>query len=213
MTVEDFNKEELGVEEEEVKIVDVYPGKPGLDVKNGRFKVLGAVTLHQVFKKQQSGTNIAPADGYHIEEIETGRKLIVEKSQGVKICEEMGMTNAYITHRVKTEKSSEGEVLQTRSSIYLFPYPSRKEAFTQDDRLITAFKMDDEGKLVQPYELMITEDQCTPEFWRMVMKKYEQGNKKPKKSRRGSEDHHRKMMEKLKTALNKREHVRNPFKD
>lgn len=192
-------------------IVDKYPGKPGLDDKNGLYRILGSVTTNQVFRRKNAGTNIAPAVGYHVEEIATGRRMLVEKSQGVQLCAQFGMVNAYVVYRTKTKKSKDGEVLKTIPSVYLQPYPARSEAFTQDDKLVTVFKMNAEGGQIKPLELVVEEEQCTPELWRIIMKEYEKGNRKPKRSRRGSEDEHRKMIANLKTALRKSDHIKNPF--
>lgn len=200
----------LGMEDAEM-IIDKYPGKPGLDDSGGKYKVLGAVTLQQVFRRKKAGTNIAPAVGYRILEIETGREMMVEKKQGVQICAQYGMQNAYIIYRTKEKKGADGEVLKTTPSVYLQPYPSRQEAFSQDDRLVTVFKMNAEGSLIRPLELMVEEEECTQELWRIIMKEYDRGNKKAKRNRRGSEDEHRKMMEKLKSALKRQDHVKNPF--
>lgn len=194
-------------------IVDIYPGKPGLDMKNGKYKVLGTVTLQQVFKCKHSGRNISPAAGYHVEEVETGKRLMVEKSQGVKLCGEFGMTNAYIRQSIREKKDKSGEIIQTKSAIYLQPFPSKREAFTQDDRIVIAFKMDEEGRLLRPYELNLKEEECTPEFWRIILEAQKKGSKLPKKSRRGTEDHHKKMMDNLRDALNRRGSIRNPFED
>lgn len=197
----------------EEHIINKNPGKPGLDETEGKYRILGAITVKQVFKRKGSGTNIAPAVGYLVEEVETGRRIMLEKSQGVQLCAHYGMQNAYIVYQMKTNKSQDGEVLKQTPSVYLQPFPAIKEAFTQDDRLVMAFKMSPDGSLLKPLELTIKEEQCTPELWRIIQKEYDKVEKRKKRSRRGTEDEHRKLMENLKSALNTNAHVRNPFED
>lgn len=207
------NTENLGNQgmQEDESIVNKHPGKPGLDDENGKYRILGGVTIQQVFRRKGAGTNIAPAVGYKVEEIDTGRVMLVEKNQGIKLCAEFGMRNAYVVYRSKTKKAESGEVLKTTPTVYLQPYPARTESFTQDDRLVTVFKMNAEGGMVKPLELMVKEEDCTPELWRIIQKALEKGNKRTKKSLRGSEDEHRKIIENLRNVLDKTDHVKNPF--
>lgn len=207
--------EETGVPKkkpgDEGYIIAKYPSKPGFDDADGKYRVLGAVTVKHVFRRKKVGTNITPTIGYHIEEIETGRRLMVEKSQGVRICAESGMRNAYIVYRSKTRKGANGEVLKTTPTVYLHPNPARTESFTQDDRIVTVFKMNSEGVIIKPMELTVTEEQCTPELWRLIMKEYNVGNRRAKRSRRGEEERHRQLLENLKSELKKQDHITNPF--
>lgn len=187
-------------------VIEKYNKKPGLDDEEGQFKILGAVTTQNIYRRKKAGTSIAPAVGYMVKDMHTGQEKAVSKSQGVILCYKYGMRNAYITYRTSPKKDAvTGEVIQASPVTYLQPFPARTEAFTKDDRIVPAFKLDSNGSLKRPYELNIREEQCTPELWEIIMKDYEKGNKNAKRSRRGndSDTEHRKYMQDLRNALEK----------
>lgn len=207
---EDFN--DNFTEWSEDDIVAIYPKKPGLDDKNGKYRILGAITHSRVFRRKDAGTNIAPAIGYKVVEEETGREILVTKQQAVFLCAKYGMKNAYIAQRVSKETSKTGEVLQELRTTYLMPYPTRKEAFTQDDRLVTAFKLDSDCIPIKPLEIALNEEECTPELWRIILQEQKKGNKGKKKDRIGQKENKKKNIEGVLSALKSQGNVRNPFK-
>lgn len=199
----------------QVQIVNKYPGKPGLDIKEGKYRVAGTISASPLFQRKGAGTNIAYSCGYAIEELSTGKVMYVTKEQGVHIASQHGMQNAYIQYKVGQKKDKEGKVIKEKTSIYLQPFPPQKESFTQDDRLVSVFKLDDEGKIEQPYELAITdESKCTPEFWIFIqeLNKQKQKRNKKRKRNRGSEDKHRQRILGIEAELSKTE-IRNPFEE
>ncbi|MBT3123236.1 MULTISPECIES: hypothetical protein [Bacillus] len=210
-----LNHEDLDIVNEDFDIVNKVEGKPGLDLEEGRYKVVGAVTVSPLFTRKSAGTTIAPAKGYKILDIETGKTLLVSKEEGVRLSAEGGTRNAYIVTRKREKKDKEtGEVIKTEEAIYLQPYPARSEAFTQDDRLVTAFKLDENGRHKKPLELTITEEECSENLWRIIKEEYDKKlrGSRTKKSKRGSQQDHTQMMSDLKKALMKSSAVAvNPF--
>src|SRR5699024_190187 len=132
-------------------------------------------------------TNIAKACGYHIEEIATGKKLKMTKKEGVNLAAQFGMRNAYIIYRQREEKDKDGVVIKTWASIYVQPLPARKESITQDDRLVNVYRLDENGKVAKPLELMIKEEDCRKDFWVYIDKLYQTKKKKSKRDNREQE--------------------------
>ena len=182
-------------------IVDKHIGKPGLDQDSGRFRVAGTLTLGKVFKRKNIGTNLALSSGYLIEDCESGDKLFVEKQQGVKLCATYGMKNAFIYFRSKKRTDDAGELMQSNQSTYLQPFPQSTESFTQDDRIVTAFELDEEGYLIRPFQLNVTKEQCTEELWRIVEVAYAKGSQVSKRARRKREEQHLTKLENIRQAL------------
>lgn len=191
-------------------IVDKYIGKPGLDMEVGRFRVKGTLTLGKVFKRKNVGTNLALSSGYLIEDCETNDTYFVEKQQGVKLCAVYGMRNAFISFRSKDRKDDGGLVIQSQQTVYLQPYPQRSESFTQDERVHTAFKLDETGNLVRPFELNVTEEQCTNELWRIIQKAHEKGSKVSKRAKRGLHEQHLAKISNIRLALRTQELIAPP---
>lgn len=157
---------------------------PGLDVEGGRFRVAGTISASPIFRRKGPNTNIAKSSGYAVEEIETGKVKYMTKMEGVALAARYGMQNAYIIRHARKKKDSEGEVIKTNESIYLQPYPAREESFTQDGRLISVFELDEDNKIKYPLNLMITEEQCTKDFWLLIQKLYEQRKSRRQRSKK-----------------------------
>lgn len=191
-------------------IVDIQNGKPGLDDRNAKYRIVGAVTDKAIYQRGTTSKNIAPAIGYKIEEIETGATIMVSKELGIQICRLFGMKNAYITVRPKNKKDEDGTTIQSTSLMYLYPHPPQLESFTQDDRVVTVFKLDNDGGIQKPLELAIKEEDCTEEFWRVVEFIYKKKNKQPKRARRNRdvEYKHKKLMENIKKELQKQKTIK-----
>lgn len=174
-------------------VVNIHNGKPGLDKDNGQYRVLGAVSPNPIATRKGPQTNIAKACGYHIEEVATGKRLKTTKKEGVNIAAKYGMRNAYIIYRHREQKDSNGEVIKSWASIYLQPYPAQKESFTKDDRLVNVYRLDENGKIADPLELMIKEEDCTEDFWFYIKEMYEKKKtKRNKKNRKQEAENERK---------------------
>lgn len=186
-------------------------GKLGYDPENGEYEVLGTVSARQIYTRKGSGTNIAPAIGYHVLEVATGRKLMVSRDEGVYIALQSGMRNSYVRSQntVITDRETNEKVKKV-ITIFLHPYP-HKESFTQDGRVVPVFRFDEKGRQIKPLEFLITEDQCTPKLWEEIMEYYEKSNKKHKKPSDYEQEKQLKMLNEIQKAfLSKGDQV-NPF--
>lgn len=161
--------------------------KEGLDVENGMYKVTGIISASKVFKrsanKKGEKTNIVPHPiGYRLENVNTGKHMLVEKSEGVGIIGNHHAVNAYIVGKDNSEYDKEtGELIRENFNLYLQPFPAVEEAFTKDDRIVNVFKYDEVGNIqLDPLEIVINKDDCSERLWNIVMKEYE--SKKGKKS-------------------------------
>src|SRR5690625_3808926 len=200
--------------EDEFSIVNKYPGKPGMDIENGRYRVAGTVSASSILTRKGPKTNITLSTGYCIEEIDTGKKLLVTKEEGVQIASQYGLRNGYIVYRRREMKDKQGNAIKEDKSIYLQPFPAKKESFTQDDRLINVFHMDGDGRIKHPVELAIKKEDCTPSFWIHVTQLYEkkQRSNLNKKRERGVEEKQRQRMIELEAEIG-RKVIKNPFDD
>lgn len=185
-------------------LITSVPGKPGFDPDFGKYEVLGVVTLGQIHVRKGAGTNIAPASGYHILELETGREMLIEKQEGIKLALEHGMRNAYVRRQSKTRKTKDGEVIQRKVVIYLNPHV-RSEAFTRDGRIVTAFKLTSDGKIKRPYEINVKREQCSDKMWEVIMEKYNNEPKVKKKKKKDEE-----VLEDIKSQFESQT-ITNPF--
>lgn len=193
-------------------IVNKHSGKPGLDMEEGKYRVLGAVSPNPIATRKGPETNIAKACGYHIEEIATGRKLKMTKKEGVNLAAMFGMRNAYIIYRQRPQKDKEGNVIKNNVSIYLQPFPAQQESFTKDDRLVSVYRLDENGKIEHPLELMIKEEDCTKDFWVYIKEMYEKKKKKQGRENRKQEAEakRRQRILKLEAEIGNAD-IKNPF--
>ncbi|WP_141552971.1 hypothetical protein [Bacillus thuringiensis] len=121
----------------EFEIVNKVKRKLGLDPMEGLYYIEGTVTLSQIFIRQGAGTNIAPACGYRIAEVQRnekgnviydqdvpeevtedggiivplkpklGRSFLVTKEEGIHLSARYGVRNAYIVTRDREKKDKE----------------------------------------------------------------------------------------------------------
>lgn len=178
-------------------------GKVGLDIENGRFRVEGAITMTNVYRKKRVGTNVVPVVGYMLKDMVTGELRGVTKEQGIKLCGDYGMRNAYITERTRKAKNNGDNSEMNRTAIYLQPYPSREQAFTLDDRLVPAFELDSNGAVIKPPNVILKEEQCSAELWNLIMKKTMQYRQERIRTRKTSqhEQGHKRNLAKIQRKL------------
>lgn len=177
-------------------------GKVGLDIENGRFRVEGAITMTNVYRKKRAGTNVVPVVGYMLKDMVTGNLRGVTKEQGIKLCGDYGMRNAYITERTRKAKNNDSSEMN-RTAIYLQPYPSREQAFTLDDRLVPAFELDSNGAVIKPPNVLLTQEQCSEELWNLIMQKTMQYRQERIRTRKTSqhEQGHKRNLAKIQRKL------------
>lgn len=149
--------------------------KFGLDIENGKYKITGVVFTGKVFKRKpnKSGkkTNIVPNTiGYRIEDVATSNSMLVTKDEALYLVSTYGCRNAFVMESDKSKYNSEGECIKEDYRHHLQPFPSTKEAFTQDDRLVNVYKFDDKGEviIVPDVILNVTEEQCTSSLWELI---------------------------------------------
>lgn len=216
--------EDEQLESEGGGLVNIVPGKPGLDPKNGRYRILGGVTFGPIFtrptssdkKKSAIGSPFAKLAGFKVAEYEVdkdGNVLrndkdepivkkveIITKQEAVYYASLYGMQNAHIDSREREVKDDvTHEVIKKYSSVYLYPYPRRSESFFKEDRAITAYEVDAKGKIANPIKLLINEDECSYKFWRALQHDYE--SKQERFSKRKNQVKYKEKMSKLIEAI------------
>lgn len=186
-------EEDLELINESHYIKDIFPKKPGLDLKNAKYRIVGAVTDSSIYKRKTKNDNkidtstkgnLVATIGYKVKELKTGKTKLVTKKQGIGLCRLFGMENAYITCKNYKRKDSEGNVILKVPSSYLQPYPSSGEAFTQDDRIVSIYKLDADCKFIIPIELKVKEEEATEEMWELIQALYNAKSKQRHKTKR-----------------------------
>lgn len=218
ITAPDKNRameEDLKLDVQTDYIVDLHLKKPGLDIENGKYKILGAVTDKNIYKRPKKTDkpiettkvkgNIVPSIGYKVLEVATGKTKLITKKQGIELCRLYGMTNAYITCKNFEKKDENGQVIKSNPLVYLQPYPAQTEAFTQDNRIVSIFELDANCKYVVPIKLQVTEEEATPEMWEIIQISYQHRLAQSKKSNKGNtvRYEHQTLMENLRAELRK----------
>lgn len=145
--------------------------------EESNLSIVGIITASHVnIRKTKRGlSNITKSIGYQIKDDLTGEVYNLEKSQGIHVGLVKGYNNGYIRIQKRKEKST----------TYLHPL-TRQISFTQDDRLQTAFKLDKDGQVKIPVELLIDKERCTRELWQLIeihKDKYKETSISRKKSR------------------------------
>lgn len=178
-------------------IVEKHNKKPGLDLEEGKYKITGVVTSKNMYKRENkvknsnSGVvprigNVVISFGYRVEEVSTGKTMLVTKKQGIDLCRLYGMVNSFIISKTNEKKDSEGKVIKTKPIMYLQPYPSNLECFTKDERVINIFELDEHYKVVEPLKLTVKEEETTPEMWKLIQNEYEKMEEKLQKNSQNS---------------------------
>lgn len=232
-----IEREIMEREGEDFKIVSKVDRKSGLDVEEGRYRILGGVTLGQIFTrpakqggKEVAGSNFAKLSGFKVAEYkvddetgllardEEGNPIIVDtkiitKKEGIYLASRYGMQNAYIDSRQRGKKDKESdEELYSKLAIYLTPFP-RTEAFFTDERAITAYQLNSQGKVEKPVVLLLKEEECSTKFWRLLQQDYTKKKQQREKNlRMEAKSNYNKGMEGLdKAIINEVLGMENPF--
>lgn len=192
-------------------IVDLYLKKPGLDLAEGKYKIIGILTAKHIYKRhgkdetKQIKGNIAPSIGYKVLDIATGKTRLITKKQGIELCRLYGMTNAYIIGKNFEKKNNAGNILQRKPIVYLQPYPANTESFTQDDRIIPIFELDSDGKFKNPITLQVTEEESSKEMWEIIQFELNKREAQVEKANKwvNPRQEHSKLMENLRMELQK----------
>lgn len=189
--------------------------KPCLDEEGALYRIEGGVTIAKIQYRASNGSNIAPLIGYQVTKgyiNEEGDWLPVEtlcitKEEGLEIALAYNYRNAYVATSVK-KRRGDNEV-----SHYLKPYPAKEESFTRDDAIVQAYEVDANGVKVQPYELTLAEDDCSPDFWAILESDYEsktRGNRE--RVSRSQAIKERKMAQLKKDLKTGRHNIVNPYR-
>lgn len=213
--LDDTMEEDLNLDKnkDNFYIVEKHKKKPGLDLEKGKYRIVGVVTSKSIYKrvekKKKNETeiitktgNVVFSFGYKVEEVATGKTKLVTKQQGIDLCRLYGMVNAFIITKKNEKKDSKGEVIKTKPSLYLQPYPSQLESFTKDDRVTTIFELDEYSKLVEPLTLTVKEEEATPEMWKLIQYEYAKMKEKLQKNTHiSSKNEHQNLMSLLRAEL------------
>lgn len=154
-------------ETKDVTVLDIIKGKPGLDLEKGKYRVDGGLIIDKVQYRATTGRNIVKTVGLvltrinHLEDgsIEDLDTLYVTKEEALDLISQHGSVNSYIKTTVNKKREA---------SHYLQPYPAISESFTQDDRLVHVYEVDEEGSKVRPHKLMIDEQSCSFMMWELL---------------------------------------------
>lgn len=209
---EDLKKLQLRNEEQEITVKDIIAGKPGLDIEQGLYRVDGGLIIDKVQYRAGTGRNIVATVGLKVTRLERTSEgvqevdtLCVTKEEALDLVLEFGSVNSYV--KITTQRKT-GE-----TKYVVQPFPARTEAFTQDERLVFAYKIDDEGSKVRPFELLINEDGCSPMMWQFLQADYNARVDRDSKRFRGVTRENQAQVQKLKEDIRaRRAKVINPFR-
>lgn len=186
------------------------------------FRVDGTVFVGSIQRrgktKKRGGTsekvsNVVKPIGYKITELATGREIYMEKMEAIDLVARRGVVNATIRPREhKNYDKTTGALISTEINLNLHPKKGERP-FTESSRLFPVFQLDDEGKIVKPAELVISEDQCTETLWEVI--KEASKNRKPgtnsKTYRRIDEEEKRRRIKAAFDAVKFTNKGKNPF--
>lgn len=211
-------------------VVSNIPQKPGLNDINGKYIISGGVTLGKITTRKTTKSKVGEIVGYRVDRLECDddgnviynskneptvvETKLVTKQEGLHLVQIMGAQNAYIRVVERKKHAQDGSVIQTKTTAHLQPYPPKSQAFLQDGRVVSAYKVDEYGDRVVPVDLSVTEDDCSLNLWKMIHADYI-GKRKRQKTRKSATDVKREQEEKLRQlrkslVLQKRSFV-NPF--
>lgn len=208
---DDLLQIQLRTEEKQITIKDIIAGKPGLDFEQGVYRVDGGVIIDKVQYRAGTGRNIVATvglkltryerDGENLTAVDT---LCVTKDEALDLILEYGAINAYV--KITSQR-------KTRETKYVVqPFPARSEAFTQDERLVFVYQIDDEGSKVRPFQLLLTEDECSQMMWHTIQADYNARVDRDSKRFRGVTRENQAQVQKLKEDIRaRRAKVINPF--
>ena len=197
----------------ELPIVDLIPTKPGLDDINGKYILDGGVTIGKVTTRKKTGSKVGEIAGYVVlrlacddegnvlyddnQQPKVAERLLVSKPEGLMLVQFMGAKNSYIRTRVRNKYDDRGQLLQTKTTAHLQPYPPKSEAFLRDGKIVTVYHVDDYGERKIPIELNIKREECTLGLWNLIQADYV-GKQKRQKVRKSATEVKHEQDEKLK---------------
>lgn len=165
--------------------------------QDGRFTVMGTVFLGSIQERsnRKSGvkngkpvkggktSNVVKSVGYLILDNKTGKKLFMDKMEAIYLVKEHGVTNATIRPRKQKTRDDVGTVVSEGVNLNLHPIKTERP-FTDADRLFPIFKLDRNGRIIRPVELVLKEEDCTDRLWEFIMSEY-----KKRKPRSNTKSH------------------------
>lgn len=166
---------------------------PFYDSEEGKYSIDGGVIVDNVLFRTGTKRNVVSTIGLKVtryEEVEGEyipvESLNVTKEEVMALAIEYGLRNAYIRTTVKKDKKT-GE---KRLVHYPYPYPTHTESFTQDDRLVFVYEVDEDGKKVRPLNVVLTEEECSMSLWAIIKADYDrkEGVNKRKRGRKQEEE-------------------------
>lgn len=134
---------------------------------------IGSIQRRGKSKRTKAGkegkiSNVVTPIGYLMKEIATGRELFLEKMEAIDLAKNYGVENASIRPREhKVYDKETDEVISTQINLNLHPKRGERP-FTVSDRLYPVFQLDNEGKIIKPAQLVISEEVCSPTLWNVI---------------------------------------------
>lgn len=224
-----YNKERTSIKEDlkyiiqntlekgEVSVLDLIDGKPGLDTDKGLYRVKGGLVIDKVQYRAGTGRNIVKTVGLYVAKLaydtdDQGNTVIneidhlyVTKDEVLDLAGEFGLVNGYIKTTIRKKTGERTHHVQ--------PYPSIKESYTQDDRIVQVYEIDDQGYKVRPFNLLINEEQCSYMMWQELQADYESRRSRDNKRFKGESRDAIKRINQLKGDIKvRRLGVINPFR-
>lgn len=149
--------------------------------ENGELRVdgtvfLGSIQLYASKNLDEYGnpkrlSNVVDAVGYKITNVKTNEWFFMEKMEAIDLVRKLGVVNASVRTRRQLEKDENGNVVAEKIHLNLQPLRNERP-FTSADRLYPIFKIDKNGKIIQPVEVNIKEEHCTKLMWELIENAY-----------------------------------------
>lgn len=147
--------------------------------KNGEYTVIAGLTNQRLFKGKHTNTVFAPSSGYYLarHDKETGEivsYIYTTNSEAVSLALFNGVRNACIVSRKK--KNSDGDEL---GNPYLVAHreDNKKAPSFFGENVHFAFELDTNGKVKEPKQIRLKQDECTEALWTILNDIIETNNK------------------------------------
>lgn len=193
----------------EPSILDKVKGKPGYDPE-GLYHVIGSLTHRKVQLRKSNGSNMVDKLGLKIgrynKQREIEETLFVTLDEALDLIVSYGADNAFVKQTFNKKKEI---------NHFVYPHPSRTESFTRDDNIFFVFVQDDNGYNKRPYELNVSEEECSYFLWEEIKSIYKDKKAADLKQFKGVNTKEMEKMNQLKDTLKSRRIARvavNPFR-
>ncbi|MFD7196910.1 hypothetical protein ACFV7P_18515 [Bacillus subtilis] len=141
--------------------------------KDGRYKVLGAVTDSYVVYSGVGATK-AKVIGYKVVDVNLQQVSYITQDELIERAKNYGLCNAYVIERT----------IRGKTQYLIQPNDTKITSFKDKNRLVTAFETDDDGQIQGlksgNLKLSIKEDCCSKDLWSIIQNQKDNYLKKRK---------------------------------